>query len=184
MFDCEIAALGLNWEPGVTWTEFDTPEVEPYETVESLPDDLQDYLRQRGDEYGISVQEILDKVPDVLKNHPDLIHVFVQSKHISHIVPLSLCGSPSDPNNWIFEDGPPNMARGAEVMTDAELVSVAADKIWDAHVLIDLVCNKALTLETLLEHQDVVEEVFNSTTYTVSPADVAKAGLKTAFAIA
>lgn len=180
-FDCEITALGLDWEPGVTWVDHDTPEIEPYETPESLPKDVFNYLKSRGDVYGVSVEEILDKVPDVLKHHPHLIQAFVQSKDISHIIATSNGGSPNDPDNWMFEDGDPNSARQAKTMTDAEMLSVAADSLYDSHVLIDLVYNKELTLDTLLKHEDVIEDIFNSTSYEVTPAALAKAGIKTAF---
>lgn len=179
-FDCEITALGLDWEPGVTWTEFDTVEIEPFETPESLPPEIYDYLKERGDVYGIPVKDLLDKVPDVLKHHPNLIQAFVQSKDISHVIAVSNGGSPNDPDNWIFEDGSPNSARKAKTMTDTEIVSAACDSLYDSHLLVDLVYNKALTLDTLLEYEDVIEDVFNSTSYPISPADLAKAGIKTA----
>ena len=182
-FDCVLQALGLDWEPSKTWVEFDTPEIEPYEYANDLPDDVYSYLKSRGDEYGISVQELLDKVPDVLKNDPALVHAYVKSKHISHIIPLSVGGSPDSPDNWMFEDEDTNVARGATEITDTEQTSIAADNALDAHVLMDLVATKVLTLDTLLEHQDYVEDVFNSTAFNFTPAQIAKAGLKTVIGI-
>lgn len=176
----QILTLGIDYMPGEpdSWYPDNTPEVEPYETAEALPQDTYKYLKSRGDKYGISVQEILDKVPDVLKHHPKLIEVFVQSKDISHFQAIANGGSLNDPDNWDFEDEGLNSSRQNLNTTDYEETAMAVDSQFDAHILMDLVVNNSLTLDHLMEHQEYIEDVFEQWNPKMDNVDLAKAATK------
>lgn len=189
MFDelpTQLLRLGIDFTPGDpnSWYPDSTPEVEPYETAEALPEDTYNYLKSRGDKYGITVQELLDKVPDILKHHPKLIEVFVQSKDISHFQAVSTGGSPSCPENWDFEDENLNSSRQDAEATEQEELAMAVDKQVDAHILIDLVTNNALTLDDLLEHQEDVEAVFEQWNPQMSGVELAKTASKILLGVA
>lgn len=182
----QIINLGIDFTPGDpdSWYPDNTPEIEPYETAESLPQDTYNYLKSRGDKYGIPVQEMLDKVPDVLKHHPKLIEVFVQSKDISHFQSIANGGSLCDPNNWDYEDEGLNSSRQAKNATESEIAAMAVDSQFDAHILMDLVTNNSLTLDDLMEHQEYVEETFEKWNPQMSGADIAKLSTKMLLGVA
>jgi hypothetical protein len=54
----------------------------------------------------------------------------MQLKDISHIEPLSKGGNPAG-DNWLLEDSSVNRSRGAETMTNQEIVAAEADSIID-----------------------------------------------------
>ena len=96
------------------------------------------YLADRADNHGLSYEELMDITPDSVADSPVESAMFWEEKHMSHIYPKSLYPSMSDdPTNIIPEDGEPNMARGAQIMTDSEITAAQLDSEYDA-MLIDI----------------------------------------------
>jgi hypothetical protein len=92
-----------------------------------------DYLRSRGEPYGITSMELVDKTPSIIHDNPEAIVNFWQHKDISHILPTSthpeLAG---DFNNWIPEDPLPNQARGNDTMSLDDRLEAGIDNLLDA----------------------------------------------------
>ena len=96
------------------------------------------YLADRADNHGLSYEELMDITPDSVADSPVESAMFWDEKHMSHIYPKSLYPSMSDdPTNIIPEDGEPNMARGAQIMSDSEITAAQLDSEYDA-MLIDI----------------------------------------------
>lgn len=96
------------------------------------------YLTDRADNHGLSYEELIDITPDSVADSPVESAMFWEEKHMSHIYPKSLYPSMSnDPTNIIPEDGEPNMARGAQIMTNSEITAAQLDSEYDA-MLIDI----------------------------------------------
>ncbi|WP_413440220.1 hypothetical protein [Synechococcus sp. MIT S1220] len=97
----------------------------------NLPEVLQSFIMSNGGRYGIPPQELLMKIPKHLLENPIEIFKFIKSKDISHKISLENGGSPSNPNNWIFEDAGPNRARQADPMGHEEYLDAQIDNIND-----------------------------------------------------
>lgn len=95
--------------------------------------ELMEYLANRGAPYGISAEELLAQIPESARA-PKTAYEFMQLKDISHIEPLSKGGNPAG-DNWLLEDSSVNRSRGAETMTEAEIVTANHDSIVDARKL-------------------------------------------------
>lgn len=93
-------------------------------------EELMEYLDMRGAKYGIDGMDILDEIPESVRE-PELAYKFMKLKDISHIDPLSEGGDPAG-DNWFLEDSSVNRSRGAETATDAEQATAQADGEWDA----------------------------------------------------
>ena len=107
------------------------------------------YLADRADNHGLSYEELMDITPDSVADSPVESAMFWEEKHMSHIYPKSLYPSMSDdPNNIIPEDGEPNMARGAQIMTDSEITAAQLDSEYDA-LLIDVMYSGDTHYETV-----------------------------------
>ena len=98
-----------------------------------------DYLESRASRHGMTVHDLMEMTPDSVSDCPQEAAMFWEGKHVSHILPQSEYAEYAhDPSNMMPEDGSPNMARGATVMTDAEISAAHADNQYDAQ-LIDVI---------------------------------------------
>ena len=87
-----------------------------------------DYLDSRASRHGMTVNELLSSTPDSVSDCPIESAEFWEYHDISHIYPQSTHPHiSSDPSNIVPEDPSLNRARGAEVMTDAEIAAAEAD---------------------------------------------------------
>lgn len=102
-----------------------------FQLLAALPETLQAYLAERGGAYGIAPHELMMKMPPQVVDNPLEIFAFLRGKHISHLEPVSAGGDPAAMGNWIFEDGAPNVARGAETMGLHEHLAAQADAVAD-----------------------------------------------------
>jgi len=100
--------------------------------IDTLPE-LMEYLDMRGAKYGIDGMEILNEIPESVRD-PETAYQYMQQKDISHKVPLSHGGDPAG-DNWILEDSSVNRSRGAETMSDQEERTAHEDAKRDARTL-------------------------------------------------
>lgn len=98
-------------------------------------DDVIASMEARGANHDITVDDLLAKLPASVDTVPELT-AWLAEKDISHIKPVSTHPHlVNDPDNWVWEDADVNRARGAEIMTDAELVAAQIDNANDAETL-------------------------------------------------
>ena len=92
-----------------------------------------DYLVTRASQHGVGVTDLLEVTPDSVADSYVESAEFWQGKDVSHIYPQSeYPWLADDPKNIMPEDPGTNRARGAEVMTDAEIEAAIADNEADA----------------------------------------------------
>ena len=134
--------------------------------------ELMEYLDMRGAKYGIDGMEILEEIPESVRD-PKTAYEYMQLKDISHKIPLSHGGDPAG-DNWILEDSSVNRARGAEIMTSREEALAEADAHEDARKLKGgVILGSGLALGgAIIEGAIVAAEVV-----TVVPALVTLAGI-------
>ena len=101
-----------------------------------LPLNVQDYINQRFNNWGISGEEAFNHpgiFPDELRQmEPEIILEVLKNKEISHIMPVSKYPDLSDSlENVILEDERINQARKAEIMTDNEKQKAMDDLLAD-----------------------------------------------------
>ena len=104
-----------------------------------LPYSIQEKLIERFDRYNISAKEFYEtpgKFPQDFTNLSEYeMHMYINSKHLSHINPQSLYPQQaSDIDNIILEDGKENMARSNNIMTDSEKQNALRDNQEDIYV--------------------------------------------------
>ena len=103
-----------------------------------LPYSIQEKLIERFDRYNISAKEFYEtpgKFPQDFTNLSEYeMHMYLNSKHLSHINPQSLYPQQaSDIDNIILEDGKENMARSNNIMTDSEKQNALRDNQEDIY---------------------------------------------------
>ena len=92
-----------------------------------------DYMITRGEHHGLSLNQVLDMVPDTISGDMVQSAEFVEGKHFSHILAQSTHPEfAQDPTNIILEDPEPNMERGADPMTQFEELAAGIDNQLDA----------------------------------------------------
>lgn len=92
-----------------------------------------DILEGRAARYGGDLKDILSITPQELWDNPAELVEFWDGKDLSHILPKSIY--PEYANDWsniVPEDPDLNRARGAEIMTDAEVSAADIDSQLDA----------------------------------------------------
>ena len=96
-------------------------------------DDVISRLQTRADNHGMEVGDLLEKIPaNVVDSHTE-VNTWLNEKDISHINPVSTHPElQDDPGNWVWEDSDVNRARGAEVMTEVEVLTAELDNQIDA----------------------------------------------------
>ena len=98
--------------------------------------DVADYLDTRADFYGGTAADMLQLTPVELWDSPSELMEFWESKDLSHIFPQSTHPELADVwSNILPEDPGPNRARGAEVMTDGEILTAEIDTQLDADII-------------------------------------------------
>lgn len=91
-------------------------------------DQAYDYLYDRASRHDLTVNELLSRTPDSVSDCLIESAEFWDSYDISHIYPQSTHPHlASVPTNILPEDPSLNRARGAEVMTDAEISAAEVD---------------------------------------------------------
>ena len=99
-------------------------------------DQAVDILSERAQRYGGDISDILDITPQSMWDNPDELVEFWDGRDLSHIMPKSVYPEfANDWNNIVPEDPSVNRARGAEVMTDAELLTAEMDNEARAQML-------------------------------------------------
>ena len=92
-----------------------------------------DYLTDRGEAHGLNLDQVLDMVPDTISHDVVKSAMFVEDKHISHIMARSTHPElAQDPSNMILEDPEPNMERGADPMSPIEEFVAHIDNYCDS----------------------------------------------------
>ena len=87
-----------------------------------------DYLDSRASRHDLTVNELLSATPESVSDCPIEAAEFWEYYDISHKYPQSTHPHlADDPTNIVPEDPSLNRARGAEVMTDAEIAAAEAD---------------------------------------------------------
>ena len=95
-----------------------------------------DILEGRAARYGGDISDILDITPQSMWDNPDELVEFWDGRDLSHIMPKSVYPEfANDWNNIVPEDPSVNRARGAETMTDAELLTAEMDNEARAQLL-------------------------------------------------
>lgn len=112
-----------------------------------------DILSGRAAKYGGDLADILERTPEHLWDSPSELLAFWEQKDLSHVFPQST--HPDLANDWdniVPEDASVNRARGAEVMTEQEIDTAAADAEFDASIIENLHADdSAEFLEAILE---------------------------------
>ena len=92
-----------------------------------------DYVTDRGERHGLSFDQVMDMVPDTISHDVVKSAMFIEDKHISHIMAQSTHPELSqDPSNMILEDPEPNMERGADPMSPIEEFVAHIDNYCDS----------------------------------------------------
>ena len=95
-----------------------------------------DYLYDRAALHGLTVPELLSVTPTSVSDCYMESAEFWDGKDISHICPQSTHPHlASEVTNVMPEDPSPNRARGAQVMTEAEIEIAHADNTADAEII-------------------------------------------------
>lgn len=98
--------------------------------------DVIDRLESRSAKHDMTPQDLLEKMPPSIVDDHQEVNEWLDSKHISHIKPVSTHPHlKNDPDNWVWEDPSPNMSRGNSEMTTAELVNNELDNQLDASII-------------------------------------------------
>lgn len=117
---------------------YEAPDLESvfeafFSGIDTMPE-LMEYLKMRGDKYGITAQELFDAMPADAQSSPQAAYAFASSKDISHIQPTSKGGDTAG-DNWMWEDPSPNRSRKDDPMTSEEKAAASADNVRDAKVM-------------------------------------------------
>ena len=94
------------------------------------------YLIERGDRYGLSLQEMKDMIPLSIRDDAVKCAVFTEQRDLSHDLPQSTHPElANDPSNIMFEDPSVNRSRGAVEMTHLEeLVATLDNEVLAAQI--------------------------------------------------
>jgi len=85
-------------------------------------DEATAYLLERATNEGITFDDLMTMIPDVVSDDLTQAAEFCQLRDYSHIVAVSEApGLATDPNNAFFEHPSPNRARGADEALDCEI---------------------------------------------------------------
>jgi hypothetical protein len=99
-------------------------------------EDVISRLDSRAANHGVDTDVLLEKIPsNVVDSHLE-VNEWLDIKDVSHIQPVSTHPHlSSDPDNIIWEDSGVNRARGAEPMTDLDVLTAQLDNQLDASVI-------------------------------------------------
>lgn len=92
-----------------------------------------DYMTDRGERHGLTLDQVLDMVPDTISADMVKSATFIEGKHISHIMAQSTHPElAQEPSNMILEDPEPNQARSDDPMTPLEEFVAHIDNYCDS----------------------------------------------------
>ena len=94
------------------------------------------YLIERGDRYGLSLQQMKDMIPLSIRDDAVKCAEFAELRDLSHDLPQSTHPElANDPSNIMFEDPSANRSRGAVEMTNLEeLVATLDNEVLAAQI--------------------------------------------------
>jgi len=99
-------------------------------------EDVLNQLESRAYNHGMDVADLVEKIPLNVVDSPSEVNEWLSQKDVSHIYPQSTHPwLASDPSNVMWEDSLPNQIRGAEVMTEAEVLTAELDNTFDADII-------------------------------------------------
>jgi hypothetical protein len=99
-------------------------------------EDVLNQLESRAYNHGMDVADLVEKIPLNVVDSPSEVNEWLSQKDVSHIYPQSTHPwMASDPSNVMWEDSLPNQIRGAEVMTEAEVLTAELDNTFDADII-------------------------------------------------
>jgi hypothetical protein len=99
-------------------------------------EDVLNQLESRAYSHRMDVADLVEKIPLNVVDSPSEVNEWLSQKDVSHIYPQSTHPwIASDPDNVIWEDSSVNRSRGAEVMTEAEVLSAELDNSLDADII-------------------------------------------------
>ena len=104
-------------------------------------DEATAYLLERATNEGITFDDLMTMIPDVVSDDLTQAAEFCQLRDYSHIVAVSEApGLATDPNNAFFEHPSPNRARGADEALDCDIAHAKQDgEILAQHIDADTV---------------------------------------------
>lgn len=99
-------------------------------------EDVINQLQSRASNHGMDISDLIEKIPpNIVDSHLE-VNEWLSQKDVSHIYPQSTHPwIASDPDNVMWEDSDINRARGAEVMTEAEILTAEIDNQLDADII-------------------------------------------------
>ena len=99
-------------------------------------DDVISRLESRAYNHGVDVDVLLEKMPsNVVDSHIE-VNEWLDLKDVSHIQPQSTHPHlADDPSNIMWEDSDVNRPRGAQEMTDLEILTAQLDNVIDARTI-------------------------------------------------
>lgn len=99
-------------------------------------EDVLNQLESRAYNHGMDVADLVEKIPLNVVDSPSEVNEWLSQKDVSHIYPQSTHPwIESDPDNVMWEDSSINRSRGAEVMTEAEVLTAELDNSFDADII-------------------------------------------------
>ena len=99
-------------------------------------EDVLNQLESRAYNHGMDVADLVEKIPLNVVDSPSEVNEWLSQKDVSHIYPQSTHPwLASDPDNVMWEDSSVNRSRGAEVMTEAEVLTAELDNSLDADII-------------------------------------------------
>jgi len=99
-------------------------------------EDVISRLETRAYNHGVDVDVLLEKIPsNVVDSHLE-VNEWLDLKDVSHIQPQSTHPHlADDPSNIMWEDSDVNRSRGAQEMTDTEILTAQLDNEIDASII-------------------------------------------------
>ena len=99
-------------------------------------EDVISRLESRAFNHGVDVDVLLEKIPsNVVDSHLE-VNEWLDLKDVSHIQPQSTHPHlADDPSNIMWEDSDVNRARGAQEMTNTEILTAQLDNELDARMI-------------------------------------------------
>jgi hypothetical protein len=99
-------------------------------------EDVISRLESRASNHGVDVDVLLEKIPsNVVDSHTE-VNEWLDIKDVSHIKPQSTHPHLADEaSNIIWEDSDVNRSRGAQEMTDVEVLTAQLDNEFDARII-------------------------------------------------
>ena len=101
-------------------------------------DDVIGRLESRAYKHGLEVGDLLEKIPSDVRDCHEEVNEWLDTKDVSHKMPVSTHPHlQSDPDNVMWEDSDINRARGAQPMTETEILTAQLDNELDARMIDD-----------------------------------------------